>query len=153
MIPKVAPTSLTTTIAGVTFGGEIIDPQTGQTKPYRQWLLEILTSVTLPVSATLVREPSNEYDADAIAVYIKLRGQSVKLGYIPNKAFCVNCKKPAIPYAKECKFCGALTVRDGLAKNLSYWIDRGITYKASIISIHGGGDKSVGAVLSIDRIN
>jgi len=63
-------------------------------------------------------EPDNEYDKDAIGVYL----DDMKIGYVPNQGFsCSNCWAPMDPKTYACKECGEHEhiVERGLATRLT----------------------------------
>jgi len=120
--------------------------------PVRQYLAALMRKLSVS-SVRLVREPTNEFDSDAIAVYANLGAQSAKIGYIRNHiGKCVTCGRQVIPFVDTCPKCNGKVVRRGLATELSHWIDRGVRYRARVIGITGGGDRRFGVSLKIERI-
>jgi hypothetical protein len=140
-----------TKIAGVMMGAK-----TKEGIPVRQLYLAELKKKDIR-GLTLVREPDNKYDSNAIAIHADYGSGDIHLGYIQNRVrICLDCSKEFArvdPQVEVCPDCGGTLAREGLASTLARFIDQGIEYKARILDFTGGGElKCNGCNILIERV-
>lgn len=145
------PDIIRSKIVGVTFGDKL---PSGESE--RQWVLGKMAQFEI-VNLELVRDPENQYDKDAIGVYAMLPGFGKKqVGHIRNSdRLCVEC---GLEYSKNagvtvCEKCSKDLARNGLATELTYWIDQGYEYVADVLEYTGGNGRTRGCNIEIRRIS
>lgn len=151
------PETVRTKVVGVTMGPK------ANGRAARQVYLEKMKSENVR-ALELVREPTNEYDPNAIKVMSRIAGMRIHLGYIKNSnRICSGCGReyektpaqPGIPLAEQqqCPECKIPLTYSGLATELSNWIDQGYGFAASVLEFTGGEGKSRGCNIEIRRLD
>lgn len=109
--------------------------------------IELSKSLEIGDQLTLIREPDNEYDKSAVAVFFSGK----KLGYVPNRG--TSCKQCWSHIGKEhyvCPNCGGVDfVKGGLATRLigSKFID--LPYTCTVYDVNPESENVVIKVLMI----
>jgi len=165
-IPPLPLKAIKSKIVGVKMGRKI------NGEHVRQTVLKKLRQEVKPARTTgevqLRPEPTNKFDKDAIAVYVRLTAGWFEVGYISNKQRV--CSNPVCGWdmdpevsgdaPEECPECGFKVLRKGLASRLSEWMRAGQKFACRITQFTGkeheldknGEPRSLGANIEISPV-